>query len=347
MELGLALGYWGSGPPPGLAEQVDAAERLGYDSIWTAEAYGSDAFTPLAWLGSRTRHVRLGTSIVQLSARTPAATAMAAMTLDHLSDGRVVLGVGASGPQVVEGWYGAAYPKPLARTREYVGVLRDVIAREKVVNDGEHYPLPHPGGAGLGKSLRSTLHPRRTDLPILLGAEGPKNVALVGEIADGWLPLFYSPYDDGHYRASLEEGFARRGGRPEGFEVACMVEVHLDDDVEAAADRIRPHLALYIGGMGAKQANFHAQVFARMGYEAEVDAIQDAYLDGRKDEATAAVPTSLCEKVALLGPRAKIADELGAWRESLVTSLLVGGDAERLALLADLVGVEPRTEVVG
>ncbi|WP_433801294.1 LLM class F420-dependent oxidoreductase [Actinomycetospora sp. CA-084318] len=339
MQLGLALGYWGAGPPPGMADQVRAAEELGFDSVWTAEAYGSDALTPLAWLGAATTRLRLGTSIVQMSARTPAATAMAAMTLDHLSDGRVALGVGASGPQVVEGWYGAPYPKPLARTREYVRILRDAIAREKLVNDGEHYPLPYPGGTGLGKPLRSTLHPRRTDLPILLAAEGPKNVALAAEIADGWIPLFYSPYDDGHYRASLDEGFARReGGRPEGYEVVCMVQVEIDDDVEAAADRVRDHLALYIGGMGAKDVNFHYRVFARMGFEAECAAIQEHYLGGRKAEAARAVPTALVEKVALVGPRAKIAEELGAWQDSLVTTMVVGGDRATLETMADLVG---------
>jgi F420-dependent oxidoreductase-like protein len=339
MQLGLTLGYWGAGPPPGLVEQVRAAEDLGFDSIWTAEAYGSDAFTPLAWLGASTSRVRLGTSIVQMSARTPAATAMAAMTLDHLSDGRVALGVGASGPQVVEGWYGAPYPKPLARTREYVRILRDAIAREKLRSDGEHYPLPYPGGTGLGKPLRSTLHPRRTDLPVLIAAEGPKNVALAAEIGDGWIPLFYSPYDDGHYRASLEEGFARReGGRPEGYEVVCMVQVEIDDDVEAAADRVRDHLALYIGGMGAKDVNFHYRVFARMGFEDECAAIQEHYLAGRKEDAARTVPTALVEKVALVGPREKIAEELGAWRDSLVTTMVVGGDRATLETMADLVG---------
>lgn len=338
MRLGLRLGYWGAGPDPDLGERVAAAEDLGFDSIWTAEAYGSDAFTPLAWLGARTSRVRLGTSVVQLSARTPTATAMAALTLDHLSGGRMVLGVGASGPQVVEGWYGAPYPRPLARTREFVQILRTVFARERVDVAGEHYAIPYPGGAGLGKPLRSTVHPLRADLPVLLGAEGPKNVAMAAEIADGWQPLFYAPRHDEHYRAALAEGFARPGARRtmSDFEVVCMVEVVVDDDVERAADRIRPHLALYIGGMGAKGANFHYEVFARMGFEAECARIQEAYLAGRKDEAAAAVPLRMVEEVALVGPRAKIAEELAAWRSSLVTTMVVGGDAATLTAIADV-----------
>ncbi|GGO82698.1 LLM class F420-dependent oxidoreductase [Nonomuraea cavernae] len=337
LKLGLALGYWGAGPPPGLARLVTAAERLGYDSMWAAEAYGSDALTPLAWLGATTRRMRLGTSIVQMAARTPVATAMAAMTLDHLSGGRFVLGLGASGPQVVEGWYGQPYPRPLARTREYVAILRQVLAREKVSFDGEHYRLPHPGGSGLGKPLRSTIHPLRPHLPILLAAEGPKNVALAAEIADGWLAMFYSPYDDAYHRDALQEGFARRGATPDSFEVTCRVNVELDDDVEAAADRVRPMLALYVGGMGAKGANFHYQAFARMGFEAECARVQELYLGGRKAEAAAAIPLAMVEKVALVGPREKIAEELAAWRSSLVTTMLVSGDEARLAAIADLV----------
>lgn len=340
MKLGLSLGYWGAGPPPGQAELVALAEELGYDSVWTAEAYGSDALTPLAWLGSRTSRLRLGTSVVQLSARTPTATAMAALTMDHLSGGRFVLGLGVSGPQVVEGWYGQPYPKPLARTREYVAVLRQVFAREKVAVGGEHYPIPFPGGTGLGKALRPTVHPLRADIPVLLAAEGPKNVALAAEIADGWIPLFYSPHDDQHYRAALAEGFARSGARrgPEDFEVTCPVTVEVDADVEAAADRVRPMLALYIGGMGARGVNFHYEVFARMGFEAECARIQELYLDGRKDEAVAAVPLAMVEKVALVGPREKIVDDLAAWRDSLVTTLLVSGTPETLRLMAEIAG---------
>lgn len=340
MDLGLALGYWGAGPDPAAAERVAAAEDLGFDSIWTAEAYGSDALTPLAWLGARTSRVRLGTSVVQMSARTPTATAMAALTLDHLSGGRMVLGVGASGPQVVEGWYGQPYPKPLARTREFVQILRAALARERVEFSGEHYAIPHPGGAGLGKPLRPTIHPLREDLPILLAAEGPKNVALAAEIADGWQPLFYAPRHDAFYRDCLAEGFARPGARRTAgdFEVVCMVHVVVDDDVTAAADRIRPMLALYIGGMGAKGANFHYDVFARMGFEAECARIQESYLAGRKDEAAAAVPLSMVEQIALVGPRSKIAEELEHWRSSLITTMVVGGSRAELEVVAELVG---------
>ena len=339
MKLGLSLGYWGAGPPPGIADLVRTAEDLGYDSMWTAEAYGSDALTPLAWLGAATDRIRLGTSIIQLSARQPTATAMAAMTLDHLSGGRVAIGLGASGPQVVEGWYGQPYPRPLERTREYIAIMRQVIEREKVAFDGAHYQLPFPGGTGLGKSLRSTIHPLRTDIPILLAAEGPKNVALAAEIADGWMPLFYAPADDAHYRAALAEGFAREGARrtADDFEVVCMVSVQVDDDVEVAADRVRPMLALYIGGMGAKGANFHKAVFERMGYTAECDRIQELYLAGRKDEAEKAVTLEMVEKIALVGPRDKIASEIPAWKDSLVTTMVVGGDAESLRLMAELV----------
>jgi F420-dependent oxidoreductase-like protein len=340
MKLGLSLGYWGARQPEGQPELVALAERLGFDSVWTAEAYGSDALTPLAWLGSRTSRVRLGTSIVQMAARTPAATAMAAMTMDHLTGGRFVLGLGASGPQVVEGWYGQPYPKPLARTREYVEILRQAFRREVVRFEGEHYQVPFPGGAGLGKPLRSTIHPVREDIPILLAAEGPKNVAMAAEIADGWIALFYSPHDDDLYRTSLAEGFARPGARrtADDFEVTCAVSVEIDDDVEAAADRLRPMLALYIGGMGARGVNFHYEVFARMGFEGECARIQELYLDGRKDEAIAAVPLAMVEKVALVGPRDKIAADLAAWEESLVTTMLVSGTAETLQVMAEIAG---------
>src|SRR5438309_40075 len=230
MKLGLATGYWSSGPPPGIQESIAEAERLGFDSIWTAEAYGSDAFTPLAWWGCQTSRIKLGTAIAQMSARTPAATAMAAMTLDHLSGGRFILGIGASGPQVVEGWYGRPYPRPLERTREYVQIMRKIIAREEpVVFEGRHYQMPSKGGTGLGKPLKSTVHPLRSDLPIYLAAEGPKNVALAAEIADGWLAFFYAPRHDDLYRRALNEGFSRPGARrsPDNFEVVGLVNVVL------------------------------------------------------------------------------------------------------------------------
>ncbi|WP_019807725.1 LLM class F420-dependent oxidoreductase [Saccharomonospora halophila] len=337
MKLGYHLGYWSSGPPAHAAETIRTAEELGFDSVWTAEGYGSDALTPLAWWGSATSRVTLGTNIVQMSARTPTATAMAAMTLDHLSGGRFVLGLGASGPQVVEGWYGMPYPKPLARTREYVDIIRKVVARaEPVTHDGAHYRLPLDSGTGLGKPLKPTVHPLREHLPIYLAAEGPKNVALSAEIGDGWLPLFFSPRSDGFYRAALDEGFARRAQPPASFEVAASVPVIVHDDVAAAADLIKPSLALYIGGMGARNVNFHRDVFARMGYEDVADRVQELYLAGRKDEATAAIPTRLVEDTSLIGPPAKIRDELAAWEESVVTTLLVRGDAATLRRVADV-----------
>lgn len=339
MKLGLGMGYWSAGPPAGIDELVATAEKLGFDSLWASEAYGSDAVTPLAWLGSQTRNIKLGTAIMQMSARTPAATAMAAMTLDHLSGGRVMVGIGASGPQVVEGWYGQPYSKPLARTREYVHVLRQAFARQKLELDGNFYQLPLAGGTGLGKSLRSTIHPLRSDIPILLAAEGPKNVALAAEIANGWLPLFYSPYDDSGYREALDDGFSRAEPQRarEDFEIALSVNVDIDDDVDAAADRLRPMLALYIGGMGAKGANFHKAVFDRMGYEDICDQIQDLYLQGRKDEAMAAIPLEMVEKIALIGPKEKIAEEIDTWKNSLITTMVITADAPTLKTMAELV----------
>jgi F420-dependent oxidoreductase-like protein len=340
LRLGLNLGYWAGGPPPGAAESVLEAERLGFDSLWTAEAYGSDALMPLAWWGASTRQLKLGTSIVQISARTPAATAMAAMTLDHLSSGRLILGLGVSGPQVVEGWYGQPFAKPLARTREYIGILREIWARQgPVTSDGPHYPLPLAGHSGLGKALKASIHPLREEIPIYLAAEGPKNIALAGELCDGWLPLFYSPYHDGFYREALAEGQHRPGARRTAaeFEVAATVPLIIDEDVERAADRLRPMYALYFGGMGARAVNFHANVAIRMGYEGDVAKIQECYLDGRKDEAAAAVPTKLVEQLTLIGSPAKIRHDLEAWRESIVDTILIGGDPATLRLAAELV----------
>jgi F420-dependent oxidoreductase-like protein len=340
LRLGLSLGYWGGGPPPGAAETIQEADRLGFDSVWTAEAYGSDALMPLAWWGSATEKIKLGTAIVQISARTPAATAMAAMTLDHLSGGRVILGLGVSGPQVVEGWYGQSFAKPLARMREYIGILRDIWARGgPVTNDGRHYPLPIPDGTGLGKPLKSSIHPLRSDIPIYLAAEGPKNIAMGAELCDGWLALFYSPYHDDFYREALAEGFRRPGAlrTADEFEVAASVPLIVTDDIESAADALRPMYALYFGGMGAKGANFHADVAIRMGYEAEVATIQDLYLSGHKDEAATAIPTKLLEQLTLIGPPDKIRHDLEAWRDSIVTTLLVGGDPATLRQAAEIV----------
>ena len=279
---------------------------------------------------------------MQLSGRTPTAAAMAALTMDLLSDGRFVMGLGVSGPQVVEGWYGEPFPKPLARTREYVKIIRDVLAREApVTNPGPHYPLPLPGSTGLGNPLKPITHPLRADLPVILGAEGPKNIALAAEIADGWLPIFYAPAHQEMYRASLAEGFGRPGARRsfDDFEVLAGAPVIITDDlagVEAAADMMRPAIALYIGGMGAKEVNFHARVYERMGYEAEVATIQDLYLSGHKAEATAAVPTKRIEETALIGPKEKIKDDLAAWQDSFVTSLLIPPDIPTMRVMTEL-----------
>jgi F420-dependent oxidoreductase-like protein len=339
LKLGLQVGYWGRGPNPFALDLIRAAEALGFESFWTAEAWGSDAFTPLAWYGSQTERIKLGTDIVQLSARTPAATAMAAMTLDHLSGGRMILGLGASGPQVVEGWYGQPYPKPLARTREYVEIIRRILARDEPVRfEGDHYQLPYKGGAGLGKPLKSIVHPLRADLPIYLAAEGPKNVALTAEIADGWMAIYYSPTEDAFYRKALQEGFDRPGARRgwDDFEVAVTVPVILTDDLEAGIDAQRPTMALYIGGMGAPEQNFHLNVYARMGYEAECKVIQELFLAGKKDEAAAAVPRQLILDTALIGSREKIRDDLAMWEEGVATTLLIAGGPDTLRTMAEL-----------
>jgi F420-dependent oxidoreductase-like protein len=284
--------------------------------------------------------VKLGTAIVQMSARQPAATAMAAMTMDHLSGGRFILGLGVSGPQVVEGWYGMPFEKPLARTREYIGILREIWARRgPLENAGPHYPLPRPDGTGLGKPLKSSIHPLREDIPIYLGAEGPKNVALCAELCDGWLAMLFSPVHDEVHRGALEEGWAREGARRkrEEFEVAATVPFIVSEDVDAAIDALRPFYALYFGGMGAKGTNFHANVAIRMGYEREIEEIQELYLSGRKEDAGARIPAHLIDELSLVGPREKIRDDLEKWRESIVTTLLISGDAVTLRAAAELV----------
>ncbi|MCW2879192.1 MAG: 5,10-methylenetetrahydromethanopterin reductase, partial [Sphaerisporangium sp.] len=272
LKLGLNVGYWQRNADDA-TEVVQTAERLGYDSVWTAEAYGSDAFTPLAWYGARTSRIKLGTSVAQISARAPVTTAMTAMTLDHLTGGRLLLGIGASGPQVVEGWYGQPFPRPLARTREYVDIMRKVWRREEpVTGDGPHYPLPYPGGAELGKPLKLITHPLRPEIPLYLGAEGPKNVALATEITDGWLPLFVFPEKiEGMY------GDALAGAKP-GFDIAAMVLVMITDDIQAALNGVKMMLTLYIGGMGAKSRNFHADIVGRMGFADAAQKIQELYL---------------------------------------------------------------------
>jgi F420-dependent oxidoreductase-like protein len=340
LKLGLNTGYWAGGPPPGAREAIAEAERLGFDSIWTAEAYGSDCLTPLAWWGASTERLKLGTAIVQMSARQPAATAMAAMTMDHLSGGRFILGLGVSGPQVVEGWYGMPFAKPLARTREYIAILREIWARKGPVSaPGPQYPLPLPDGTGLGKPLKSSIHPLREEIPIYLGAEGPKNIALCAELCDGWLAMLFSPEHQDIYESSLAEGFAREGARrsAEDFEVAATVPLIVSEDLEAAVDALRPFYALYFGGMGAKGRNFHANVAIRMGYEAEVEQIAELYLSGHKDEAGAKVPRKLIEEMSLIGTREKIREDLERWRESIVTTVLISGDTATLRAAAELV----------
>jgi len=340
MKLGLLLAHWPStGPPGDHQSQVETAERLGFDSLWTSEIYGSDCFTPLAWWGRTTERITLGTSICQLSARTPASTAMTAITLDHLTGGRFVLGLGVSGPQVVEGWYGQPYPRPLQRTREYVEIVRRIVARETVTFEGEHYQLPLQGGSGLGKPLKSIVRPLRNEIPIYIAAEGPKNVALAAEIGDGWLPVWFSPKLDGFYKESLAVGFARPGARhtAETFDVPCPVFVVPGHDVDLCADALRPTLALYVGGMGSRDVNYHKELFTRLGYGSECEKVQDAYLAGRKDDAVAAVTTAMVEEVALIGPPAKIRAELAQWDETCVTTLLVSGPPPLLEQIAELV----------
>jgi len=329
VKLALTLGYWGAQPPADALAKVLEAERLGFDAVFTAESWGSDAFTPLAWWGSQTSRIKLGTSIVQLSARTPSGTAMAALTMDHLSGGRHILGLGVSGPQVVEGWYGQPFGKPLARTREYIGIIRQILAREApVTNDGPHYPLPYrgPNSLGLGKPLRPIVHPLRADLPIYLGSEGPKNIALTAEVADGWLPIYYAPRVGDMYKSWLAEGFARPGARQSAatFEIATNCQVVVTDDIDGTLDAMKPMLGFYIGGMGAKDMNFHKNVFARMGYEKEADEIQRLFFEGKRDEAIAAVPRQAVSDITLVGPTAKIRDDLPMWKEAGVTTLVIG-----------------------
>ncbi len=334
MKVGLQLGYWQAQPPQGFLELAIEAEKLGYDCVFTAESWGSDAFTPLAWIGAHTSSIRLGTGVVQLSARTPTATAMHTLTLDHLTNGRVMLGLGVSGPQVVEGWYGQPFAKPLARTREYVDIIRQVLRRDSpVTNDGPHYPLPYTGeGAwGLGKPLKPITHPLRADVPIFLGAEGPKNVALAAEICDGWLPLYYSPFRQEVYADSLA------AAKP-GFEIIAGVSINVTDDVEAGLAPIKAMLGFYIGGMGAKKRNFHKELMARMGFEAESDKIQDLFFQGDRAGAVAAVPDVFADEISLVGPVERIADRLQAWKETPVSTLMVGGhDVDGLRRIAELV----------
>jgi F420-dependent oxidoreductase-like protein len=340
MRLGLNLGYWGAGGSNGI-ELAQEAERLGFDSVWTAEAYGSDALTPLTWVGALTSKIKLGTGILQMPARTPANTAMSAATLDMLSGGRVLLGLGLSGPQVVEGWHGQPYGKPLTRTREYVEIVRRILAREEPLDfQGKEYQIPIPGGTGLGKPLKLILHPLRPRIPIYLAAIGPKNIELAGEIADGWLPIFLAPEKESAYLQPLDAGLAKRQQPSDfdpPFDIAPTVMVVLGDDVNLCRAMIKPMLALYIGGMGAKGRNFYNDLVCRYGYEGPAHDIQDLYLAGKKREAEALVPDALVDEVALCGPKERIAELLEPWKRSRVTTLICGAtQPEAMRVMAEL-----------
>ena len=342
MRLGIMIGYSGAQ----IALPVDAvqeADRLGYYAVWTAEAYGSDAVTPLAWLGALTKQIRLGTAIMQMPARTPAMTAMTAITLDQLSGGRMLLGLGLSGPQVVEGWHGQPYGKPLGKTREYVAIVRAILERqEPVAHHGDHYQIPYRGAdaTGLGKPLKSIIH-GRADLPIYLAAIGPKNVELAAEIADGWLPIFFSPrHYETVFAASVSAGSAKASGAKSAaiFDIAPAVPVAMGDDVAACRNAIKPHLALYIGGMGARGKNFYYDLVSRYGYDGAAETIQSYYLQGKRREAAMAVPDALVDDVALCGPKARIAERLALWRSAPITTLnLMTTDLQTMRTLAELV----------
>ena len=334
MRLGLNLGYWGADA----ARVVDVArhaETLGFHSVWTAEAYGSDAVVPLAWVGAQTSRIGLGTAIMQMPARTPAMTAMTAVTLDLLSGGRALLGLGLSGPQVAEGWHGQPYGKPLLKTREYVDIVRTIMRREAPLeHHGPHYDIPYTGAGatGLGKPLKLIVHPQR-QIPIYLAAIGPKNVALAVEIADGWLPVWFSPTRLDVYA----DAFAGRD--LSSFDIAPTVSVVLGDDAALCRQMVKPMLALYIGGMGARDRNFYNDLACRYGYGAAAKKIQDLYLDGKKQEATAAVPDALVDEVALCGPRERIAELVEPWKSSPVTTMVLATvQTEALDLMAELVG---------
>jgi len=335
MKLGLSLGYAPPGTNPAdLFPLVEEAERLGFDSVWVAEAWGTDAVSVLGWLAGRTERIKLGSAIMQIPGRTPANAAMTAATLDLLSGGRFLLGLGTSGPQVVEGWHGQPWGKPLGKTREYVEVVRTALRREVVEHHGEHYRIPWdgPGATGLGKPLKLMLRPLRAEIPIYLAALGPKNVALATEIADGWLPILVDPerFDDA-FGPSL-------AAAPPGFEIAATASALVGDDVAALRDVLRPHVALYVGGMGAKGRNFYNALVRRYGWEDEAERIQELYLAGKQREAIAAVPDALVDAVALVGPKERIAERLDAWRETPVTTLVLGTmQPEALRTLAELV----------
>jgi len=322
MRLGIGIGYWGLGLD---ADQqlhiVREAERLGYDSVWAAEAYGSDAATVLGWLAGVTERIGLGSAIFQMPARSPAMTAMTAATLDQISGGRMRLGIGSSGPQVAEGWHGQRFARQLQRTREYVAVVRKALARERLEFSGETLELPLPDGPG--KALKLMISPVQERIPIYLAAIGPRNVALAGEIADGWLPTFFSPEHVAEFRPRLEEGASRAGRSLDGFDIAPNVQVHVGEDGEAARDAMRPMLALYVGGMGSRERNFYNALMQRYGFEAAAHRVQDLYLEGRREEAAAALPDELIDTVTLCGPPDFVRERLAVYWDAGVGTLIV------------------------
>jgi F420-dependent oxidoreductase-like protein len=344
MKLGVHIGYWGLGlTSQDQLEVVQEAERLGYDSVWTAEAYGSDAATILGWLAGQTSTIKLGSAIFQMPGRSAAMTAMTAATIDQLSVGRMLLGIGSSGPQVSEGWHGVRFAKQLQRTREYVAVLRMVLRRERLDFHGETLELPLPDGPG--KALKLTIAPVQTSIPIYLAAIGPKNTALAGEVADGWIPTLFSPEHVSEFRPLLEEGAARSGRSLDGFAIAPAVNVFISDDIGKARDLMRPFLALYVGGMGSREKNFYNALVCRYGFEDAAREVQDLYLDGRKEEAAAALPDDLIDLVSLCGPRDRVRERLEVFREAGVDTLGVTPVAftkeervEQLRLVAELAG---------
>ncbi|MDQ6878971.1 MAG: LLM class F420-dependent oxidoreductase [Candidatus Dormibacteraeota bacterium] len=344
MKLGLAVGYWGFGLTP--ADQLDiarTAEELGYDSVWTAEAYGSDAATVLAWLAAGTSRIKLGSGIFQIPARSAAMTAMTAATIDQLSGGRFLLGLGTSGPQVSEGWHGVRFAKQLQRTREYVAVVRMALAHQKVEFHGETLELPLPDGPG--KVLKLTIRPAQERIPIYLAVLGPKNVALAGEIADGWLPIFFSPEHASKLRAPLEEGASRAGRSLEGFRICPSVNVMISDDAQPARDSMRPMLALYIGGMGSREQNFYNRLVSSYGFETAAREVQDLYLAGKRSEAAMALPDELIDAVSIAGPRQRAKERIRAFRDAGVETLIVSPMAldnderkNQLRIVAELAG---------
>ncbi|WP_207782814.1 LLM class F420-dependent oxidoreductase [Phytoactinopolyspora limicola] len=338
-RIGCTVGMLGDPEHPGdITAAVRTVEDAGYESAWTWESFGPDCFTPLAWWGSRSTSMRLGTAVAQMAARAPTAMAMAAMTLDKLSGGRMVVGLGVSGPQVVEGWYGVPFERPLGWTREYIDIMRQTMARERVSYRGTTYNLPISGGSGLGKSIRTALRDApRTDIPIHLGAEGPKNISLAAEIADGWLPTNFSPLADDWYRERLEIGFkARPGGRPEHFEIAPAASISIGPDTETAAARLKPGIAFQVGANGAENMNFHLNAVARLGFEEPCREIQERFLARDREGMAAAVPTEMVEAIALVGTPEKIKADLMRWHDTVATSFIARASLKDLVTLAGI-----------